>query len=139
MSKEDEDVQINASVQHNHAGFLQSRLGAIRYYNFLRDFFEDLSEFNRTGNIAFCKPGIGDLCISWNVQSGFGIQDIRLAFKKGIESINTTRAQTYLKNYSIATFLVLDEYTTNELGQGSFTISMDIRFHEQHVEAIEVE
>ena len=95
--------QITASIQYEDADFLKSHLGTFMYYHFLRDFFEDLSRFQREGEISFCKPGIGDLCITWNVSIDESAIEIRKKIRDGLEYASITSKSRYWEKYSMET------------------------------------
>ena len=124
-------MQINASLHYENADFLKTQLGTFMYYHFLRDFFEDISRFHRDGGIAFCKPGIGDLCITWNVSNYESHESIRNKIMEGLEHASVTEKQKYWEKYSMATTMTITKdkahWDTN-----SFVVSIEANFYSMH-------
>jgi hypothetical protein len=120
-------MQINASLHYENADFLKTQLGTFMYYHFLREFFEDISRFQRDGDIAFCKPGIGDLCITWNVPNDESHESIRDKIKEGLEYASLTEKQKYWDKYSMATTMTIAKWDTN-----SFVVSIEASFYSMY-------
>ena len=122
---------VNATIYYQNADILKSQLGTFMYYHFLRDFFEDISRFHRDGDIAFCKPGIGDLCITWNVSDDESLESIRNKIKEGLEYASVTEKQKYWERYSMSSTMsfVKDEV---DWEPNSFVVSIDANFYSIH-------
>ena len=127
--------QVNAALTYNDSDLLKTHLGTFMYYHFLREFFEDVSRFQRIGDIAFCKPGLGDLCITWNVSTDIAIKDIKSAIINGLLFICTSEKQKYWEKYSIDTslhYLNDDDYFLNN----TFELAIETKFHSHHKVAV---
>jgi hypothetical protein len=102
------------------------------YYHFLRDFFEDISKFHRDGDIAFCKLGIGDLCITCNISCDENQRTIRKKIIEGLEHTSITERQKYWDKYSIGTSLSSVEDGESYWNSNTFNVSIEAKFNSLH-------
>ena len=117
--------QINASMYCESADDLKSHLGTFRYYHFLRDFFETFSTPFRRGEIGFCKPGLGDLCISWDLPGAMKVTGIREAIIEGISKVSKTNNGSLWNKYSLSSRFSFDLPSGNELNSYSRWFQVD--------------
>ena len=93
--------KIQACIPQKKSNLLISELGTFIYYRLLRDLFEDLSKFQRISNLTFCKPGLEDLCVTWNVIESMNSTEIEESIIDGLENLNRTHLNMYQDKYSI--------------------------------------
>ncbi len=80
---------------------LKRSLGHFRFYHYLQNLFTDFSDPMRKGDIEFCNPGEGNICITWNLKGRLENENIASLIRTGLDRINIEFIEKYEKLYSI--------------------------------------
>lgn len=125
---------IKACVSSKESNEVLSNIGTFRYYQFLRDLFEDLSKFHRIGNLSFVKPGLENLCISWTVIETMSKDEVEESVIDGLENLNRTHIQKYKSKYSLSHSVPFRLSYDNVRKEDSFQVILKLDFH--HTERV---
>jgi len=119
--------RLKACITQIEGRKILSAMGTFRYYHFLRDLFEDLSKFQRIGNLVFMKPGLEDLCISWTVIETMNNNELKESVIDGIENVNRMHMEKYRSKFSLLNSVPFSIGKTTEHNEYAFQIILKIQ------------
>ena len=132
--------QINVRTSHKKPGSrsiyvswyqknsyeLKQSLGHFRFYHYLQNLFTDFSDLMREGDIEFCNPGEGNICITWDLKDGLENENIASLIRKGLDRINILFSEKYEVFYDIKhAYQLMNPLTSHKLGS-HFSVTGEI-------------
>jgi hypothetical protein len=101
LPKDSESKLVYVSWYQKNSHQLKRMLGHFRFYHYIQNLFTDFSQAMRDGEIEFCNPGEGHICINWSLKEGLEIDDIESMIRIGLDKINIQMANKYDSLYHI--------------------------------------
>lgn len=102
LKQSNSDLKVQACLRTSSTNdTIEDTFGSFKYYLFIKEFFEDISFFQRVGDVSIAKHDPDEVCVFWHVNSFSNGDTFRSEIANGVRVFQEELQHKYASQFEI--------------------------------------